>query len=110
MAFIKKTSFNFEDVKQEPILSVENDKVSIPLVFTKENGLYHGFVPGILMKDIIDATLDACSKNLLEFIKEDIKNKIRNKFPFPYFPTNEEIKADFDNVVLIKRISVKVKL
>ena len=109
MAFKKTTEiFKFEPIVQ-PATSVQDNKVNIPLVFTKENGKYHGFIPGIVMQDIIEDNLDACKLKLVDAVKPILKNKIANNLPFPFFPTNEEIKTDFKNVVLIKRISVTIK-
>ena len=105
MAFIKNTNFAFE-LETNPPTSVKDGKVSIPLVFTKEEGKIHGFVPGIVMSDIVEDNIELCQKKLLNFVKVDVKNKKDANAPFPFFPTNEQIKKDFKHVVLIKRISV----
>lgn len=108
MAFKKSSEvFAFEPIV-EPATSVKDNKVNIPLVFTKEDGKYHGFVPGIIMRDVVENDLEICKQKLLETIKPILKNKVSNNLPFPFFPTNEEIKKDFKSVVLIKRISIKV--
>lgn len=108
MAFKKTTDmFTFESILTEP-KNTENTKISIPLVFTKENSQFHGFVPGIVMQDVIENDLELCKTNLLQQIKIILKNRISNKLPFPFFPTNEDIKKDFKNVVLIKRISIQL--
>ncbi len=108
MAFVKNYfSINKEYTEQKN--EIKGDKISIPLVVTKEKNDFHGFVPGIVMTDIIDKNLDTCKQRLIDYIKTVVKNMIKNKKSFPYFPDNETIKKDFDGVVLIKRIIVKVK-
>ena len=107
MAFKRHDNFVFPGVV-EPATSVVDGKVSIPLVFTLEGSEYHGFVPGIVMKDIVSSNLEECQNLLVAFIKKTVKSMIDNKQPFPFFPTNEEIKKDYVKTVLIKRFSVKV--
>ena len=103
MAFKRYDDFGFAGVV-EPATSVVDGKVSIPLVFTLEGSQYHGFVPGIVMKDIVEQTIEECQIKLISFIK----SMIDNKQPFPFFPTNDEIKKDYAKTVLIKRFTVKV--
>ena len=108
MAFKKTTNFAFE--QNLTIASGDVDgKISIPLVITKENGEYHGFVPGIVMNDIVCKDILECQNKLKEFVKNYVLEARKNNSPYPFFPTNEEIKADFGKVVMIKRISAKTK-
>ena len=60
------------------------------------------------MKDIVEQTIEECQIKLISFIKTKVKSMIDNKQPFPFFPTNDEIKKDYAKTVLIKRFSVKV--
>ncbi len=88
---------------------VVDKKITIPLVVTLEDKTYHGFVPGIVMNDIIENDIEKCLNALKEYVKKYVLQKIKNKQPFPFFPTNEEIKSDFKNVVHIKRLTAKVE-
>lgn len=105
MAFIKRTNFAFEDNNKET--NVVDGKVSIPLVITKESGKYHGFVPGIVMKDVIEQNITDCETILKDHVRKYVLKVREDKVAYPFFPSNEEIKQDFKNVVLIKRLSVK---
>ena len=110
MAFIKTTDFAYEDKPKLTIASGEaNGKVNMPLVITKEDGKYHGFIPGIVMKDIVCSTTENCVEKLKIFVKLYVKKAKQEKLPYPFFPTNEEIKKDFKNVVLIKRLTILTK-
>ena len=110
MAFIKSTDFAYEQNKKLSIASGEtNGTISIPLVVTKENAKYHGFVPGIVMNDFVCASTAECEEKLKAYIKNYILDMRKTKKPYPFFPTNEEIKKDFAGVVLIKRLLVKTK-
>ncbi len=84
----------------------EELNVSIPLVITNENDVFHGFTPGIVMTDIMDSNIEVVKTKLQQFVQEKITEMIENKKTMPFFPTNEEIKADFEGVVYIKRIKV----
>ena len=106
MAFVKNQTFAFEKIEL-PKENINVGVVSIPLVITKENGKYHGFVPGFVMKDFIDENKEKCLENLTIYIKNTAKDFVKNKKQFPDFPTNEDIKNDFKYVVTIKRFSVK---
>ncbi len=110
MAFIKSNNFAFEEKPKLTVASSEVDgKVNIPLVITKENGGYHGFIPGIVMKDIVCLTTQECEVKLKDFIKLYVKKAKQENLPYPFFPTNEEIKKDFKNVVVIKRLTTKAR-
>ena len=93
-----------------PVPEIKKTTINVPMVFVKkiENGekYYHGFVPGIMMKNIISKSLEDCQQKLLPLIQEKLKTKIQLKSTLPYFPTNEEIVKDFDNVVCIKRFKI----
>ncbi len=106
MAFKKQEKFIFEDTT---INANNSDVLSIPLVIMHTNNVYQGFVPGFVMKDVVDSNLDSCKQKLLVYVKQIIKTKITNNQSFPFFPTNEQIKQDYKNVILIKRINVKIK-
>ena len=87
--------------------------ISVPLVITRhkdgDNVSYKGFVPGIIMRDIISSDLDECKAKLMEKAQDKLTVKVQLKSQMPFFPSNEEIKIDFDNVCLIKRIKFSYK-
>lgn len=101
------TSQNLNNFINKPT-GVVDGEISLPLVITLENKQYHGFVPGIVMNDIVDDDIEKCLSNLKEHTKQYVLKKIENKDSFPFFPTNDEIKKDFKNVVKIKRIKAKI--
>lgn len=116
MAFIKNQqgeqklhSFEKLGEKQfETVAQPQTITTSVPLVFMKkiENGnvVYRGFVPGIVMKDVISSDLEKCKQILLDKAKDKLKAKIQLASPMPYFPENQEILKGYDDVCLIKRI------
>lgn len=102
-------SFEKIGAKQfETVLPPKTITASVPLVFMKKmqdgNVVYRGFVPGIVMKDVISSDLEECKQLLLEKAKDKLKAKIQLASPMPYFPENEEILKGYDDVCLIKRI------
>lgn len=104
MAFIRNINNEIKNNFTYTSQTLGDDKVSIPLVITYEKNLYHGFTPGIIMKDIVSLNKDICVENLKSFVKQKIIKMINDETTLPFFPSNEEIKEDFDNVRLIKRI------
>ena len=110
MAFIKTTNFAYEQNKNTTIASGEVDgTINLPLVITKEDGKYHGFIPGIVMQDFVCASTAECETKLKLYVRNYILEMRKTKSPYPFFPTNEEIKKDFKGVVLIKRLMIKTK-
>ena len=107
MAFLKGTHFAFEEKVEQQENKPEKTTVVIPFVVTVENKIYHGFVPGIVMNDVVCETKEQCIEKLKPIVKQYVLSK-KQSLDFPFFPTNEEIKQDFKNVVLIKRVSVKI--
>ena len=84
------------------------ETVSVPLCIKKQkenDGVtYIGFIPGIIMRDVTSTSLDDCKEKLLETAKDKLREKASLSGRMPYFPTNDEILQDFDNICLIKRI------
>ena len=114
MAFVKRNYFAFEQneekQKEQQLQKQQDDtKISIPLVFTRENGKIHGFVPGIVMKDIVHVEIIQCEKDLKEHVRKFVIKTRAENLSFPFFPTNEQIKRDFKHVVLIKRLNIQNK-
>ena len=103
MAFKKteeeeKKLHSFEKIGEkqfETVAPPQTITASVPLVFMKKtqdgNVVYRGFVPGIVMKDVISSDLEECKQLLLEKAKDKLKAKIQLASPMPYFPENEEI-------------------
>ena len=110
MAFVKRNYFAFEQKEEKtPENKQDDSKISIPLVFTRENGKIHGFVPGIVMKDIVHEEIAQCEQDLKEHVKKFVIKTRNEKASFPFFPTNEQIKRDFKHVVLINRFNIQNK-
>ena len=97
----KLTGFDFKVKKNEQLL--------IPLVFTLENNKYHGFVPGFVMKDIVNDNLDECKKMLTQYVESQVMKMAETNTKFPYFPEDSEILNDFKNITCITRIKFNIK-
>ncbi len=110
MAFVKRNYFAFEQNEEKKTeKQQDNTKISIPLVFTRENGKIHGFVPGIVMKDIVHEDISQCEIDLKEHVRKFVIKTRAENLSFPFFPTNEQIKRDFKHVVIIKRLNIQNK-
>lgn len=107
MAFKRSDELSFPSMQEKFTINL-NEPISIPLVFTKEDGMFHGFTPGIKIKDVVSFGIESCYKDLTIKIKTIILQKIKNKEQLPFFPNDDEIKNDFDNVILIKRITLRL--
>ncbi len=92
----------------EPVTSVVDGKVEIPYVVTLEDNLYHAFVPGFKIYDMISSNIDEALAKLKLFVDDEVDKRIKNKQSFPFFPSDEQIKEDFEGVVRINRITYKV--
>ena len=90
-------------------MQVEKE-LKLPLVVTKvaENGVYvyHGFVPGFTKEDCRATTQESCVKMLKGEVDKLIDYYLKNNMAFPFFPTKEEVIADFDNVCHITMIKI----
>lgn len=86
-------------------------EVKLPLVVREKviDGRisYVGFVPGLLMMDIVGYDLETVKKDLETVAKKIVVNMLENNEPFPFFPTKEEILKDFENVVYLKLVKLK---
>lgn len=86
------------------------DKLVLPMVirYRKVNDkmVYTGFVPGFEGKDVIDENLESCKAKLFEQTKTAVKEMLAKNKPFPFFPTKEELVADFDDIVSITFVNV----
>lgn len=86
----------------------ELGSLSVPMVIIKEDNIstYKGFIPGFVMKNVINETLDGCKADLKKYLKQKLVTMAKNNLPFPFFPTKEEILKDFDNVVSVEFIKI----
>lgn len=88
------------------------DEVRVPLIIntrTETDGSkkYHGFVPGIMMPDVIGTDIEEVKKELDVKAKEKIKEMLKDSTPFPFFPDEQHIYEDFDDVEYIKFYKLK---
>ena len=88
------------------------DEVVVPLVVNtrkdKDGKLtYHGFVPGIMVEDVVDTDLETVKSALDTKIKKVIGNMINDNIPFPFFPDKDQIIKDYKDVVFIKLLKIK---
>ncbi len=87
-----------------------NAELKIPLVYTKviedEVEVYHGFVPGLTLKDSVATSLEACKELLQENVNVIIDKYLDDKKPFPFFPEKEQIINDFEGVCHISYIKI----
>ena len=70
---------------------------------------YAGFVPGIIMKNVVAGTERECMENLKETFSHIVKDMYKKKVPFPFFPTKEEIYKDYQDVKSIAYIKIRKK-
>lgn len=88
------------------------DEVVVPLVVNKRKDkdgtlTYHGFVPGIMVEDVVDTDLETVKSALDTKFKKVIGNMINNNIPFPFFPDKDQIIKDYKDVVFIKLLKIK---
>ncbi len=88
----------------------EQKELFVPLVITKVTDdvmeVYHGFVPGLTKEDCVSMSQKTCMKLLKEDVEKLIDKYLEEGLPFPFFPTEEEIYNDFDDVCEIKMIKL----
>ena len=84
-----------------------NGEIKLPLVVCKEKNQYVGFVPGFIMKTIVEKDIDICKIKLKDYAKQEVMRMSKNKQPFPFFPSEEEIFEDFQNVKYLEFIKIK---
>lgn len=84
--------------------------VKLPLVITKkqENKKieYYGFIPGLTQNDVVCVNIDECERKLKDTAVELVKKIIKNNANLPYFPDENEIKQDFEDIALLKYIRI----
>ena len=85
----------------------ESGEIKLPLVICKEKGKFVGFVPGFIMTSFVESDIEVCKTKLKEYAKNEITKMAKNKEPFPFFPTEEEIFEDFKDVKYLEFIKLK---
>jgi len=103
ISFIKASAFD-----------VENE-VTVPCVVLKKKNdsnqdVFVGFVPGLANIKVVENTQEVCMKNLFAKAKDQLKSIVKNGEAMPFFPTEQEVKQDFENVCDIKFIRISKKL
>ena len=94
-------SRNFEKGIKLPFV-IRQRKIEEELVFT-------GFIPGLTKRDVVSKDFEECKKTLIDTYLPVIEKMIKENSPFPFFPTAEELKADFDDIYAITFISIPDK-
>ena len=84
-------------------MTKSEEKVEVPFVFLKLKDGYHGFVPGIVKRDVIDEDYNRCVASLEDKMKDEIDKIKKGAVAIPFFPTDEQIYRDFDDVYAIIR-------
>ena len=67
---------------------------------------YIGFVPGILMDNVVSSSKEDCKAKLKEQTMNVLGLKKKKKSEFPFFPNKEEIMQDFENVADVSFIKI----
>lgn len=87
--------------------SLSAGEVMIPLVVLKKSeDSYSGFIPGFVMKNVVEDTSEKCFARLKNYLIEKLKMIKQNGDTMPFFPKREEIMKDFENVFKIEFIKV----
>lgn len=96
----KITSFGKAD-------SLATGEIMIPLVILKKTqDTYSGFIPGFVMKNIVENTPEECFAKLKVYLNQKLKSIKENGDTFPFFPNRKEILKDFENVYKIEFIKI----
>ena len=74
-----------------------------------EEFVYTGFIPGMTETDVISKDFEECKKTLIDSSLPTIERMIRKNEPFPFFPNEEELKNDFDDIYAITFIAIPDK-
>lgn len=105
---LEQTTYGLGTKNPAPPAKATMETVSVPLCIKKQKDsdgvVYVGFIPGIIMRDVQSGDLEDCKEKLLAKAKDKLREKASLSGKMPYFPTNDEIVKDFDNIVVIKRI------
>ena len=59
------------------------------------------------MTSFVERDIEICKTKLKEFAKNEISKMAKEKQPFPFFPSEEEIFADFNDVKYLEFIKIK---
>lgn len=93
-------------------LKINNGKMVVPMVIAKKNNNGKteiiGFVPGLLMNNIKANSVEEVEEKLSDFTKLEIKRMFEQNENFPFFPTDDSIQNDYDNVLKINHLNVEI--
>lgn len=94
--------------------SLASGEVMIPLVILKrdydDKSSYAGFIPGFVMKNIVEDSKEECIAKLKAYLSQRLKAMMQNGEEFPFFPTKAEIMKDFENVYSVDFIKITSNL
>ena len=77
--------------------SLASGEVLIPLVVLKKSeNSFAGFIPGFVMKSIVENSPEECLANLKTYLTQKLKIMKENGEPFPFFPNRNEIMKDIE--------------
>lgn len=85
----------------------ESGEIKLPLVVVKEKGKFVGFVPGFIMTSFVESDIEICKTKLKDYAKNEVTKMVKEKAPFPFFPSEEEIFEDFKDVKYLEFIKIK---
>lgn len=82
-------------------------EVLVPLVVLKKSeNSYAGFIPGFIMKNIMENTAEECFAKLKIYLTQKLRILKETGEPMPFFPDRKEIMNDFENVHQIQFIKI----
>ncbi len=84
--------------------------INVPMVVleykAKNKNVYAGFVPGLTKKDVLTTDYEECKQELQKLTLQLVKEVET----MPFFPTQDEILEDFENVKAIMFLQIKSKI
>lgn len=94
--------------------SLSAGEIMIPLVIIKrdydDKSSFAGFIPGFVMKNIVENSKEECLAKLKNYLSQRLKAMMKNGEEFPFFPTKDEIMKDFENVYSVDFIKITSNL
>lgn len=103
ISFIKASAFDVENEVTVPCVVLRKKNEANQEVFV-------GFVPGLVNVNVVEQSQEECLKKLFGKAKDELKSIVKNKQAMPFFPTEQEVRQDFENVCEIKFIRISKKI
>lgn len=94
---------NFTNSVDSAILT--KGRLDIAIVIEKQDENFVGFVPGLIMKNIYNTSLEQCEIDTIAYTKQTIQKMSQENLPMPFFPSNEEINRDFHPFKIIRIVA-----